>query len=721
MRFGHRIGSIYAKELVEILRDRRTLLAMIVVPIVLYPLLIIGSVHLLSIQDTERKSLPLVIAVPYEPNVDESLQSASIVQSVLKEAERLLRQRASETDDEELEHKIESIEQMSVQSVNDVELAVATGQYRIGLSIEFEEPEDDPNAPGVYVAKPYYDQAEIRSEAALDRVLEVLDVIEKEEQSRLLAYFRTPDYVLDPIRVEPVNVATPRKVGGMVLGTIVPLVLVLMTITGAIYPAIDLTAGERERGTLETLIVCPVPPMELITGKYLVVTTIALLGAALNLLSVGATLYFGGFTEMIGEGKTELPLSVLPVILLALIPFALLFSAVMVAVCSYARTFKEAQNYIMPVILAALIPGGMAALPGTEMVGVKMVVPVMNMVLLARELLLGHWDWGVIALVMLSTSLYAATAVIVASRVFSTEAVVFADSASLKASFSRKVIRPTTYPSITMALIVVAVLFPLWMFVQFSIQPGEGGSLLDLFAWTARIMPLLFVALPLLLMWYWRVNIFRSLSLRPPGLRFVLGGLLIGAAAWIPAHELFMLQSRLIPIPEALLKSDTMMREAFAGHGLWVPILLIAVVPGVCEELFFRGFLLAGLRSAARKWTAIIATACMFAVFHIWLIKFPVTAGLGILLGFLCWQSGSIWPSIIAHVAHNATAALIAFWPVYEQTLGIEELGPMDHFPMHITAAGIVVVAIGLTLILKKGKAWGLGSATGGSAPSALT
>ena len=69
------------------------------------------------------------------------------------------------------------------------------------------------------------------------------------------------------------NVASPKKVGGMVLGSIVPLVLVLMTITGAIYPAIDLTAGERERGTLETLLVCPVPPMELITGKYLVVTT----------------------------------------------------------------------------------------------------------------------------------------------------------------------------------------------------------------------------------------------------------------------------------------------------------------------------------------------------------------------------------------------------------------------------------------------------------------
>ncbi len=509
-----------------------------------------------------------------------------------------------------------------------------------------------------------------------------------------------PQVVLEPMRIEPVNVATPKKVGGMVLGTIVPLVLVLMTITGAIYPAIDLTAGERERGTLETLIVCPVPPMELITGKYLVVATVALLGAALNLASVGATLYFGGFTQLIGDarGETELPLGVLPIILLALIPFALLFSAVLVAVCSYARTFKEAQNYIMPVIIAALIPGGVAALPGTEFGGINTCVPVMNMVLMARELLLGNYQWGAIALVLVSTTLYAGAAVIIASRIFSTEAVVFADSASLRSMFVRRLMRPTPSPSVSLALLVTAVMFPAWMFLQFSLQPGEGETIFDTFQATAWYMPLCLVIVPLLLLAYFKVDVPRTFALAWPRVRFLLGGVLIGVAAWAPTHELFLLQGRFIPIPDALMQSNTEMVQAFSGRGLLVPLLLIAVIPALSEELFFRGFLFSGLQTSARKWTVIVVTACIFAVFHIVLIKFVITAALGVVLGYLRWQARSIWPSMLAHALHNGTAVLLVLWAPYKQTLGLGERGPLDHLPLWLVVVACACVVVGLLL-----------------------
>ena len=125
-------------------------------------------------------------------------------------------------------------------------------------------------------------------------------------------------------------------------------------------------------------------------------------------------------------------------ILVALIPFAVFMSAIMIAVCSFARTFKEAQNYVTPVILAVLVPGGIAAFPATRLEGVMLVLPVGNMVALAKELLLGAavpvWQ---MAIVIVSTSLYAAAAIAAAANIFGKESVVFADAGSWRGTFAR--------------------------------------------------------------------------------------------------------------------------------------------------------------------------------------------------------------------------------------------------------------------------------------------
>ncbi|GJM23752.1 MAG: sodium extrusion protein NatB [Phycisphaerae bacterium] len=699
---NRRIITIYTKELTELLRDRRTLIAMIVVPIALYPLLIIGSVHLLSVQDGERKTERMTIGIQYDPQYPEQQQPATrYLGRQLQAAKRIIREnRDSETDDV-VSNGIESIDRMDVVVVDDVSHAVEMGACHVGVLFSIDE--NDRQHPAQHTVTIKYDKAELRSESAAVRLREVFDLLSRSLTEEILEQENLPLWILDPIHVSTENVATPQKVGGMVLGSIVPLVLVLMTITGAIYPAIDLTAGERERGTLETLIVCPVPPVELMTGKYLVVATVAMMGAALNLISMGATLHFGGFTDMISaSGDTELPLEVLPVILVVLVPFAMLFSAIMVAVCSYARTFKEAQNYIMPVILAALIPGGVAAMPGTQLSGINAYVPVMNMVLLAREMLLGHFEWLTITKVMLSTCVYAGSAVMVASRVFSTEAAIFADSASLKASFSRQFMRPTNYPTSTLALITTAILFPVWMFVQFSIQPGADESALHTFKMTAWLMPIALVAIPVVLLSYFKVQIGSALGLSKASPRYIVAAILIGIGGWIPAHELFAFQHIISPVPKAILDSNDTLMSAFENQGLWLPLLLIAVIPAICEELFFRGFLLGGLRKTTKKWPAIIIVGCVFAIFHIILIKFVITAVLGILLGYLCWQSRSIIPSILAHMLHNGIAVTIAFVPGISERMGIDKLAPTDHLPIHIIAIGTSLVIAGTVMAAKR-------------------
>jgi hypothetical protein len=212
-----------------------------------------------------------------------------------------------------------------------------------------------------------HDQTEIRSQIA---AAGLEGILQRKGDAMLLQRLEaptSPPSFIQPIQLRAAHTATPEKVGGSILGQIVPLILIVMTITGAIYPAIDLTAGERERGTLETLMVAPVPTVDLIAGKFVVVALIGMLSAALNLLSIGGTIYLGGLGDILTQGaEVVIPLGALPWVLLLLIPLAVMFSALLLAVCSFARSFKEAQNYVMPVMVAALIPAVVGTLPGTE-------------------------------------------------------------------------------------------------------------------------------------------------------------------------------------------------------------------------------------------------------------------------------------------------------------------------------------------------------------------
>src|SRR5262249_36557919 len=153
-----------------------------------------------------------------------------------------------------------------------------------------------------------------------------------------------------------------------VLSMIVPLILLLMTITGAVYPAIDLTAGERERGTLEVLMAAPVPRVGLLLAKYVAVLAVALLTALANLGMMTVTILASGLGPLLFGDRGLTPVFVLSMLGLLLL-FALFFAGVLLAVTSFARSFKEAQAYLIPLMLVSLAPGVMALLPGLRLSG----------------------------------------------------------------------------------------------------------------------------------------------------------------------------------------------------------------------------------------------------------------------------------------------------------------------------------------------------------------
>lgn len=682
-----RIATVYRKELLEILRDHRTIIAMIVVPVVLYPLLMVGFVWAAQRDEAALQAETFLVEVEDQATRDDLL---AVIGAVNQARE------AGNQDRVNFDIRIGHTPPEALG--DDVQLRVVWSAA---------ERMNDRTQVQVMI---HFNEVSARSRTAIQLMKEALREFEQQLSRRRLAGLlesarpepaspASLDAILHPVVITQRSSATEQQRGGWALGQIVPIILVLMTITGAVYPAIDLTAGERERGTLETLIVSPVPILDLIVGKFLVVATLAMAAAILNIASVGATMHFGGLTRALTqEMPVELPLAELPIILVCMIPFTLLFSAIMLAVCSFARTFKEAQNYVMPVIIGAMIPAAISSLPGIQLKGAMLVLPVGNMVLLTRELFQHTYTWSQVLVVMLSTSLYAAAAIAAATRLFGQEAVLFADSASYKSLLQRRLFRPSSRPTHTMALLLAALLFPAVFYTQSLL--GDADHFLRTMSWLAVVQFIgFFMLLPLALVKYLKIDPGCTFQLRLPGVRICLAAVLLGVSTWALAHEFSVLQQHVLPPSRSFVEFSRRMQQELVRLPLGLCLLLLAVLPGVTEEFLFRGFVLSGLSSSLRKWPAIITTAAIFGLYHFALERLVITAGLGVILGYLCWKGGSIWPCMLLHALHNSAAVLLATQPRLCERLGLAAVETdSGHLPVKLLITAGALFVAGLVL-----------------------
>jgi membrane protease YdiL (CAAX protease family)/ABC-type transport system involved in multi-copper enzyme maturation permease subunit len=529
---------------------------------------------------------------------------------------------------------------------------------------------------------------------------------------------------------------------------VVPFLLVIMTVTGALYPAIDLTAGERERGTLETLAVSPVPVGQIVAGKFGVIVTIAMFSTALNLGSMTAMFHISHIGELatsmhrqtsIGEeiesgriisqrkidpvssGYTQrnymerrrqlendaskqkgFLTTAAPIVLLALLPFAVLSSGVMLATCSFARTFKEAQNYMMPVMMAFLIPAMIVSyMPTTRLEGILLVIPVANVVVLIRELFLGNYQPAAMAVCLLSTAFYATAAVTAAAKLYGHEAVLFSDVGSYKTLFRRRFIRPQWRPPATVAVVLVALVFPLNFYWQnYFIDAQASGLRFKLVLATAQVLILAGPAL--VSAWYLKLNFRETFSLRLPSAPAMLGAVVLAATIVPVSNLLRQLQFMFYP-PQADELAKT--AELLLSGPLTGVLLVFAILPGICEELLFRGFLLAGLRDRLSTISTAILVGIIFGLFHMEIDKIPVHTLLGILLALVVLRGGSIFPAMLIHMANNGLAVASTRSPWLASFLGMKEFEAdpaHPHFTLK-TAGFIAVFLIGLLLMRNGG------------------
>ena len=655
---------VCAKELRETLRDRRTLLMMVVVPVLLYPVLLITMEQLLLFGMRNLESEPAVVAIVGE--MPPGLEAVLAADSALRVVEI--------QGDPEAALRADSVAAVALVGAE----AEVDGTRQV--TVLFDAASDRSNRG----------QAELRGALATwqDSLL----------AARLIERGLPPSFAT-PLAVADSSVARPTEVGGYALGRILPLLLVVITLLGAFYPAIDLAAGEKERGTLETLLTAPVPARDIVAGKFVTVALIGVIAAGLNLGSMILTFQTGALQLTAALGlEVSLPLSAVIVIFLTLIPLAVLFGALFLGIAVGSSSFKEAQNALTPVYMAVLVPAMLPAFPGIDFGPLLAVLPVAGVSFLFRDLMTGQASLGLGALVLTSTTLYAVAALAFAARAFGSERVLFGGGEESEVREGGVLERWRTrlqrggvpdQPAAVLFVAFVAVFF-FWGGIQLQIRLGERG----LFAaeWLLLFVPA--VAFVLL----GGYNPVRTLSLRRPGARSMAGGLILIAGAMPLVWVLGWLQSFVLPIPWELLEGLEQLVTAESATRLAWLLLLLAVTPAICEEIVFRGVLLGGTRTL-EPWRMIVLNGVVFGAFHLsfeTVIRFLPTATLGMVMAWAVWRTGSIWIGALMHLVNNGTIVLLASTPSLREMFADPEAPP----PLWLVPVALILFGAGVHILL---------------------
>jgi ABC-2 type transport system permease protein/sodium transport system permease protein len=707
-----RLRRLVVKELREILRDRRTIITLVVMPLLIYPLLAVVFQRFLFTSIAINEDVIYMIGV--DSDITKQILSRQLVEgdAALADAQEHRAPNELESFDIEPSHDqspkvpqwpaafADPTPSVVVEpfSPEDLRRHVIDSSLHLVVLMQRDfkdDPERGLKAPTRWEL--VYRAGSPSSEAALHFVEERLQAYNEKHLDRQLREQGVVAAMPAATSRHPVSFSGAPVFS---LAALIPLILVLMTVTGAVYPAIDLTAGERERGTLETLIAAPVPRLGLLMAKYVAVLAVALLTALVNLAGMTITAQSTGLAASLFGGGMTLAVAVKVLLLLAL--FAAFFSAILLALTSCARSFKEAQAYIIPLMLVCLVPGVLCLLPSLEFAGWMAVTPLVNIVMLARDLLEGAVKPELAVAAILSTAFYVVAAIALAARIFGTDAILYG-SQQTWSDLVRRPATPLRAAGLPGAMLALALIFSFFFTLGTGLARSAELPMDRQLIVRALITAIVFGGIPIAMATFLRLRWSTGLGLsRAHPLSFV-AAVLLGLSAWPVAHEIFLLSEELgltvMGLKEiAAAKSIVQQLRAMP---LGLVLVTLAVVPAVFEELCFRGFLLSSLRSVVSAgWAAVIA-AVLFGLFHEVISpgRLMTSTFIGLVLGWVRVRSGSVLPCIVLHAVHNGLLLSINHWQkeLAEQGWGVEE---QAHLPIEWLAMSALGIVVGVGLVL---------------------
>jgi sodium transport system permease protein len=695
------VWTIFRKEITEALRDRLTLIVMLGLPILIYPLVVTLLTRIQRTHEAAEDKRVSQVAVWGEADaLTEFLRRTNTLNLELwKDIPDELRRAFDSGELKEMistnaptESKQSRSERRPASSANESKDKVLAATRRIL---------DEKVTDAVLVLWPgtakaieqldlgkvtvYYDPVRPASEKAWARLSEQLDswrrqlVESRQEKLKLPAGFATA------LEIRPRSVATPSKLFGDSLGRLLPLLLIMLSATGALYAAVDLVAGEKDRATMQTLLCAPVLPLEIVAGKFLTVWAISLVSAFANVVSLGFT-----FTRVAASANLPaIPLTALFGALGSLMVLTCTVAAAFIGVAALARDAKDAGNFLSAALTLLVVPVAASVMPGVELNAWTAFVPLVNLSLLIKSFFLQELSLDIFFLALVAALAYAVLALLFASRVFGKEEILLGGSGTVRhllPNQRRAAAQPTPGLALGMFAVVLVAAF-------YGSLLLEGRSMLvSILAiqYGFFLLPVVIVTAAM------RFPVASTFMLRRPDWRSVLGSILTGISGGTAVAGLTL---RLLPPPESLMEG---LRDALLlgkdPAPLWVVLLALAITPALCEEAFFRGLTLAGFRRL-KPWTAICLSALLFAVAHASIYRLLPTLLLGMALGYVAWRSGSIYCSMIVHAVNNGLIATLVhtnatFWGV--------SIAEVQFVPWTLTGGALVVTMAGLLLVRPK-------------------
>lgn len=786
------VKLIFAREVRDQLRDRRTLFMIAVLPLLLYPAMGIGMMHMTLLFSEQQRTVVILGAedLPEQPPllVDNGINPAwfsipdhartldlitdlpaeGLDEDALAERVRKLTQaeeigdivrRLTEIDtqiseltqgqpdgDAEFQARSEQLTALNseagplrervadlfAESTMDVLIVVPEGfaQHVAEFDEAIRQRENGAeDYPRPIVVR---NSANDKSMIAYKRVKEAITRWEKMLLERRLDVAELPNTLPDPVRPEEIDLARDEEKSANLWSKLFPALLIIMAVTGAFYPAIDIGAGEKERGTMETLLICPATRTEIVLGKFFTVLSFSMATAILNIASMGLTgshmhsLSAGALAQL---GDLSMPtFGSMVWMFVLLVPLSAFFSAVCLSLAMFARSSKEGQYYLSPMLMITLgltvvcLSPATEIAPGNDASWFFCILPIMGPALLLKAFLLSavdHSDLYWFAIPVLVTSVgYSLLALWWAIDQFKREDILFrgADRFELGLWVKHLLRDKEATPSFSEA----GVCFVIIMLLQFGAMRFMGSP--EMLSSGLGMMKLLIVqqlaliAIPAIMMGViLTTKPLETFRIRIPSAK------MLGVALLLPValHPLaLVIQERLAwffpKLPDSIAQVMATMGDG--NQPLWFVLTAFALAPAVCEEIAFRGFILSGFGRSGRVWLAIGLSSLTFGIMHMIPQQVFNASLLGIVLGLIAVRSRSLLPCIGFHFVFNALAVLHGrfganpptegFW-VWMHEIGIRdwlfaiENGQLHYRPLTVAICAGVSCALICWLVMR--------------------
>jgi len=637
---------LYIHEIKMLVRARRTVVMALVIPAVIMPVMIYAQKFANDRRERTLTATTYLYAVtgPLADRVRSLIENTrqAVAENKDEEFDNL---RQFKFDEIRLANPRESLDnntiQFYVQAISGEEADKLPSTNDGSGSRPSSAPPPSKRLTGVPRVTVIYRADRDGSDNAHNRIMELLRLAREKDSQLLLVDRGFPGSPKGLFAAQDSNIATNGQVTGSLVGRFITLFLVMMMFTGGAVASMDIIAGEKERGTLETLLTTAVRRTEIVTAKLMAITCVALVITLIQ----GVNFFLYIRLKVIALPKDfdlQLPTGMALTLLALFIPLAATIAAVLLMLSAYAKSYKEAQMYFFPVYMVSMIPALASVMPGLSLRSAIALVPLANVSVASREILMGRPDPLMIMVTFLVMALTAVFLIRMSARMLAREDLVIpshsepAEFLGGPALFQKRVLR--------------------WFALMWAVTFAVAANVPQLATFQRQLVfneVVIMIGATLLMLKFYNLDVTDALSLRRVKPAVWLAILFAIPSGYLTALAIFRIVNKVIPAPQQLLERFA---EDFipAGMPMWQLYLYVAVLPAICEEIAFRGMLLNGLRRRLRPAALMVSVGIIFGLFHMTLFRIAPTALLGMILTGIALMTGSIFPGMLMHAGNNA-------------------------------------------------------------------